>query len=281
MRRLVRVMLVLASGLLLPSARPAVPQTERPQGGAAQITSRDDVFILDNGDRITGKLLSRGGRTFIIQTPFGRLTIPRAHIEKVRHPDGTEETVHNTAMDSAVPKQRSRLILIVIGKTFWHAWEPREVTDPTLRLEVRLDDVVLGAYVDARPDPEEIPRAVVNSFSFLADQVSLDPGSGTTMLPPEARPGRIALKMDVPVPAKGTHELRLVYQVNTGTVAEPVWKDVVEGSAPCELRLREPTFVRLTQDAGRMEFSGFSKRRMKFLETFRLVLTPESGDSGD
>jgi len=278
MRQSLRVTLVLALGLALPSPRSAVPQTERPQGGASQVVPRDDVFFLDNGDRISGKIVSKGGRTFIIQTPFGRLTVPRSHIDKVRHPDGTEETIRNATVESAIPRQRARLILIVLGKTFWHAWEPREVSDPTLRLEVRLDDEVLGTYVDSRPDSEEIPRAVVNSFSFLADQISLDPGPGSTMLPPEARPGRIALKLDVPVPPKGPHQLHLVYQVNGGTVSEPDWRDVVEATAPCELRLREPTFVRVTQDGGKMEFSGFSKRRMKFVETFRLLLSPESSD---
>jgi hypothetical protein len=280
MRQSLRVLIMLASGLLLPSARPAAPQTERPQGGAGQIASRDDVVFLTNGDRITGKVLSSGQRNFVVQTPYGRLTIPRAQIDKVRHPDGTEDAGRTATMDSAIPRQRARLILIVLGKLFWQAWEPRDVSDPTLRLEVRLDDEVLGTYVDSRPDAEEIPRAVVNSFSFLADQVGLDPGPGTTMLPPEARPGRIALKMDVPVPPKGRHQLHLVYQVNGGTVSEPDWKDVVEASAPCELRLREPTFVRVTQDGGKMEFSGFSKRKMKFVETFRLALSAERSDGG-
>jgi hypothetical protein len=279
MRRSVGVWLVVSS-LCLSGVPSAVPQSDRSSGGAAQVTSREDVFFLANGDRITGRTLSGGKRTFVIQTSFGRLTIPRAQIEKVRHPDGTEETVRTAGIDSAVPRHRARLILIVLGKTFWHAWEPREVNDPTLRLEVRLDEEVLGTYVDSRPDPEEIPKAVVNSFSFLADQVSLDSGSGTTLLPPEARPGRIALKMDIPIPPKGSHQLRLAYQVNVGTAADPSWKDVVEASAPCELRHPEPPFVRVTQDGGKMEFSGFSKRRMKFLETFRLVLAPESSDSG-
>lgn len=246
----------------------------------AEPTSQQDVFFLSNGDRITGKTLTAGRRSFVIQTPFGRLTIPRARVERIRHADGTEEILNPSPEPREPPTPKARLILIVLGKTFWQAWDPREAVDPTLRLEVRLDEEALGAYVDARPDPEEIPKAVVNSFSFRTEDIALESGRETTLLPPEARPGRIVLKIVLPVALSGTHRLRLAYQVNAGSASEPAWKDLVEGSTVCELRSEAPTFVRVRQDAGRMEFSGFPKRRMKLVETFRLELTTDNGEAG-
>ena len=43
--------------------------------------------------------------------------------------------------------------------------------DPSLRLELRLDDETLASYVDSTLDPEDLPKAVVNSFVFSPDHL--------------------------------------------------------------------------------------------------------------
>ena len=48
----------------------------------------------------------------------------------------------------------------------------------------------------------------------------------------------------------------------------------VEGSIGVELKSETPTFVSVAQDRGEMEFSGFSRRRMKKVETFTLEVVP-------
>jgi hypothetical protein len=240
-----------------------------------------DVFVLVNGDRVTGRQVAAGKKNLLVQTAFGRLTIPREKVEQIIHDDGKVEIVNRTdEAAAAVPlPEKTRLILVVLGRSFWYAWDPREFPqqDPTLRLEVRLDEAPVAIYVDAHPEPNDIPKAIVNTFSFAPDEIGRDPGRGVLLPPPEARPGRIVLKIDVPDSMAGARQLRLAYQINVGSATAPSWKDIAVATAPCELNADAPTFLQVKQDAGRMEFSGMIRRRMKLVETFHVEVAAESG----
>jgi hypothetical protein len=48
-----------------------------------------------------------------------------------------------------------------------------------------------------------------------------------------------------------------------------------------ELRAESPTLVRVNQERGRMEFSGFPRRRMKNVDTFALELNPEGAEPAE
>lgn len=233
-----------------------------------------DVFLLVNGDRVTGRQVSAGKQAFIVQTAYGRLTIARAKIERIVRDDGKVEIVNKAdEAAAAVPRpENTRLILVVLGRSFWYAWDPNQATeqDPTLRLEVRLDEEVVATYVDTHQDPNDLPKALVNTFSFSPDEIGREPAAGVQLPPPEARPGRIVLKIDVPDTRAGSRQLRLAYQINVGSTASPSWKDVAVATSQCELVPDAPTFLQVKQDPGKMEFSGFGKRRMKLVETFHI-----------
>jgi hypothetical protein len=74
--------------------------------------------------------------------------------------------------------------------------------------------------------------------------------------------------MDLPLARAGDRKVRVAYQGNTGTAAEPQWRDLAEGSLTVALTTAAPTFIQLRQEPGRMEFSGFPRKRMKRVETF-------------
>lgn len=248
-------------------------------------TPAPDVYHLRNGDRITGRTVTQTKRSFAVQTPFGRLTLPRVRVAKVVRADGTEETL-NPFDDAAVPAAAAlpvpaptpaagtgRLVLAITGKTFWQAFDPRETErDPTLRLELRLDEEAVVVYTDAEPDPDEIPGAVVNAFSF-AEGMIVSPAPSVRVHPAEVRPGRIVLKLDLAAPTPVTRRLRLAYQVNTGTAEEPAWKDIVSAATEVTLADGPPALVDVRQARGRMEFAGFPRRRMRHVDTFALNLT--------
>jgi hypothetical protein len=235
-----------------------------------------DVVYLTNGDKITGKFATSSRRSYVLMTPYGRLNVPRDKIWKIEKADGTEEVLNSPG---AAAPPTVRLILVIMGATFWQAWDPKDAAslDPSLRFEVRLDEETAASYVDSKQDPDEIPKAVVNSFSFTPADVVLEPAAGVHLPMPEARPGRIVLKVDVPVPPAGPRRLRVAYQANGGTAAEPSWKDLASAEAPVELARDAPTFLQVKQDRGKMEFAGFPKRKMRLVDTFRLTLQPDTG----
>jgi hypothetical protein len=243
-------------------------------------TAAADVFVMVNGDRVTGRQVAAGKRNLLVQTAYGRLSIPREKVERIIRDDGKVEVVNATdEAAAAMPlPEKTRLILVVLGRSFWYAWDPKEAPqqDSTLRLEVRLDESVVATYVDAHPD-DDIPKALVNTFSFSPEEIGREPGRGVLLPPPEARPGRIVLKIDVPDAMAGGRQLRLAYQINTGSASSPSWKDVAVATASCTLNADSPTFLQVKQDPGRMEFSGMMRRRMKLTETFRLDVAAEAG----
>ena len=240
----------------------------------APAAAAPDVLLMRNGDRISGRIVGETSRSIRIETPYGRLVVPRRTIEKIQRQGKPEEVLVPPPPDAppAVTITRGvRLVLVVLGKTFWQAWDPKELpADPTLRFEVRVDEEPAVFYVDSTTDADEIPRAVVNAFSFAAGDVALKAAPGVEVWPPEVRAGRIVLKLDLPVARAGERKVRLAYQANTGTAAEPVWRDLTEGSLTLALSAATASFVQVRQDPGRMEFSGFPRRRMKRVETFRL-----------
>lgn len=236
----------------------------------------DIVHLLD-GDRISGQIVSRRKTTLVVKTAFGSLTIPRAKIARIVHDDGSEEVLNAPPSPAATPPPPLRLVLVVTGQAFWYAWAPPKdgQVDPTLRLEVSLDEETIAAYTDATPDPRDLPSALVNSFSFEPEVVAMTAGGDTQLQSPESRPGRAVLRIDLPSQPARRRRLRLAYQINDGSAEEPAWRDCAETALEVELRDDVPNFVHISQSRGQMEFSGLLKRKMKHVETFRIQARPE------
>lgn len=231
-----------------------------------------DVYVLRDGDRVTGKTVLKAVKTFTVQTSYGRLTIPREKIERILHDDGKEEVLNPPPEPPPSPPPPVHLIVVITGKMFWYAWDENASADPTLRLTASLDEETVVTYADAHTDPEGIRGATVNAFSFRPEDVAVRTAEGVRCPPPEARPGRVVLRVELPAERVGRRRLRLAYQVDEGSAADPAWRDVAEASLDVDLRANTPTFVEIQQDAGRMEFS---RHRMKNTETFRIVTKTE------
>jgi len=247
------------------------------------VSARADVFVLLTGDRITGKPVLNGKRAITVQTPFGRLVIPRARIERIIRADGSEEVVNPrlivvAATPAPAPARsvpRPRLVLVIQGQTFFQAWDGKTAAkvDPSLRLEVRLDEDPIASWVDAKTDPE-IKGVLLNTFSFAPEDVAAFAGRGVELAPPEVQPGRAVLKIGL-ASQRTRRKLRLAYQINDADVEHPAWRDRAEGTTEVDLRPESPTIVQVRQNRGKMEFSGLLHRRMKNVETFQIDLHPE------
>lgn len=247
-------------------------------------SARADVFVLLTGDRISGKPVLNGKHAITVQTPFGRLVIPRSRIERIIRADGTEETVNQRLIAAPAatpapavsrPVPRPRLVLVIQGQTFFQAWDGKTAAkvDPSLRLELRLDEEPIASWVDAKTDPE-IKGVLLNTFSFAAEDVAAFAGRGVELAAPEVQPGRAVLKIGLAT-QRARRKLRLAYQVNDADAEHPAWRDRAEATTEVDLRPESPTIVQVRQNRGKMEFSGFLRRRMKNVETFQIDLHPE------
>ena len=247
-------------------------------------SARADVFVLLTGDRISGKPVLNGKHAITVQTPFGRLVIPRSRIERIIRADGTEETVNQRLIAAPAatpapavsrPVPRPRLVLVIQGQTFFQAWDGKTAAkvDPSLRLELRLDEEPIASWVDAKTDPE-IKGLLLNTFSFAAEDIAAFAGRGVELAAPEVQPGRAVLKIGLAT-QRARRKLRLAYQVNDADAEHPAWRDRAEATTEVDLRPESPTIVQVRQNRGKMEFSGFLRRRMKNVETFQIDLHPE------
>jgi hypothetical protein len=235
---------------------------------------RADVVVFVNGDRITGRVLGKITRRVRLQTPYGVLVIPADKIERIRRSDGNEEVLNFVpppAPPPPPPPPPAALMVVVTGHSFWQAWDPKSAPqDPSLRLEVRLDDQVVAAYTDVNLDPEDLPKAVVNSFVFSPDRLFVSSRGGATASAPELVPGEIHLLIVLPEGTSGSHRLRIAYQVNEAGSAAPEWRDVVEADGEVVLAPGAVSRVRVLQDRGTMEFT---RHRMRNVESFRATLS--------
>jgi hypothetical protein len=239
-----------------------------------------ELVVLKDGDQVHGKLVVRGTQRLRLQTAYGLLIIPLDKIGKIVRDDGSVEELggHDAAAPPAAPAAPPppavKLGIIITGKTFWQAWDPKSGVpkDPSLRLEVRLDEKPVATYVDTQIDEGEIAGAVVNAFSFQPAAMTALAGNGARVLLPETRPGRILLEIELSADAAGERKLDLAYQSNEGTKGDPAWRDLAATSLVVTLTRETPLFVKVEQDPGDMDFH---KKQMRNVETFRIAARPE------
>jgi len=238
---------------------------------------RADVVVFTNGDHVSGKVVGRITRRVRLQTPYGVLVIPADKVERIRRDDGSEEVLNFRPAPVPTPPPPpppARLVVAVSGQAFWQAWDPKAApADPSLRLEVRLDGQVIAAYTDVNLDPEDLPKAVVNSFVFSPERLFVTAADGFGASPPEPVSGEIRLPISVPASLAGGRRLRLAYQVNDASSAAAAWRDVVLAEGEVLLAPGKESRVRLLQDRGTMDYA---KRKMRNVETFRARLETES-----
>jgi hypothetical protein len=241
-----------------------------------------DVVVLVNGDRVSGRVTGSLSRRVRLQTPYGVLVIPVDKVERIVRDDGTEQVLHAPQPPAPAPPPAAppaTLVLVVSGASFWHAWDPKAPPeDPSLRLELRIDDRVVATYTDVNLDPDDLPKAVVNSFVFSPERLFVSGAEGVTVGPPALAEGEIRLELRFPEPVAGERRLRLAYQLNDAGSAAPQWRDAVVAGAQVVLAPGSVVRLRLVQDRGSMDYSKRLLRgpgQMRGVETFRATLEAE------
>jgi curved DNA-binding protein CbpA len=247
---------------------------------AADLACADTVLLL-NGDRISGKVVGSIARRVRVETPFGVLVIPASKVDRIKREDGREELVSGGAAPAATPRptptpSATTLVLVVTGASFWQAWDPKAApADPSLRLELRLDDEQLATYTDVNLDPEDLPKAIVNSFVFSPERLFVSGASGVTVAAPSLAPSEIRLSLELPARFAGERHLRIAYQVNDAGSAAPRWRDVVTAGATLQVVPGMLLRARLVQDRGTMEYARRGLRgggQMRGVDSFHVTI---------
>jgi len=236
-----------------------------------------DMVVLTNGDRVTGKVVGSVAKRVRLQTPYGVLVIPAEKVDRIERDDGTEQVLRPAPAPTPTPAPTPLgLLLVVSGASFWHAWDPKAAPeDPSLRLEIRVDDSVVASYTDVNLDPEDLPKAIVNSFVFSPERLFVSSGEGVSAASPSLVESEIRLEIRLPPKFTGLRQLRIAYQLNDAGSAAPRWRDVVVADLALTLEAGEQVNVRVQQDRGTMEYGRKGLRalgQMRGVETFRATL---------
>ncbi len=244
---------------------------------ASGAVARADVLTLANGDRVTGRVVSKTSKRLRVQTPYGVLVLPREAVSRIEHDDGTVEVLNVPAAPPTPPPppppQPTRLHLVIAGDSFWQAWDPKAAPpDPSLRLALRVDGSEIATYTDTTLDPEDLPRAVVNSFVFSPEKLAIHAAEGVVAGLPVVVPGEIGLPLKLPGTLAGRRTITLAYQINDGTTSAPQWRDLVSASGELPLEAGRTSVLRLQQGRGSMEYTH---RRMRAVDTFSATLQVE------
>jgi hypothetical protein len=238
------------------------------------------VVWLLNGDRLTGTIVSETKTAIRVKLPFASVLVPKIRIERLVRADGKEEVLHEATDHVTVvaPAPRApvlptaHLVLVVTGASFWQAWDRKDPPpDPTLRLQVRIDEEAVAAWADGTLDPKDMPGAIVNTFAFTGDVAAMA-APHVLLSPAEVQPGRVVLRVDVPKVVGENRRVSVVYQVNEGSVESPAWRDVAMATSTLTLRGEGPTPIQIRQSRGQMEFA---RKRMREVESFHIEISTE------
>jgi hypothetical protein len=240
-----------------------------------------EIVWLRNGDRLTGTIVSETKTSLRLKLPFATLLIPKSRIDRLTRADGKEEVLATSPLVAATSPSpapppsppKPNLVLAVTGASFWQAWDRKDApADPTLRLQVRIDEQPVATWVDATLDPEDLPGAIVNTFAFTSGDEAGVAAPGVLLMPPEVQPGRVVLRIGDPAAIGADRHVRISYQVNEGTDAAPAWRELAAAGTTVTVRSDGPTLLQLRQERGRMEFA---RKRMRDVDSFRIDIVPE------
>jgi hypothetical protein len=229
-------------------------------------------------------------RRITLETPYGRLVIPKKDIQRIDYegeakaPDkatGKKETGSGKRKPLLPPPKPGRPVVSfeIRGTLFWYAFDspPGDPVDLSIRLRLYVGEIEAATLVDSKPDTVD-KNSYYNSFDFSAKGSRIvRRGEGFECRLDEAEKGRAVLVLELPAKHReGQHLVRMLYQINEGSEGLPRWIDVVSRSFPIQVEAGKESYIILEQDAARLDYSGFFRKSMKNVESFQVrVLSSE------
>ncbi len=255
-------------------------------------TASAEIVHLKNGDVLHGSVISVNSREITLETPYGRLKIPKDDIQRIDYEEGEKgkapegKPAPKPRLAIKAPKEelevsstRSVISMEIRGRSFWYAFisPTASPADLSVRLRIYFGDKEAAMLLDTKPDTVD-GDTYYNSFTFSpTDSKVIRTGAGFDCVVTEAEDGRVTLRLQLPEgESGGKYLIRMRYQVNEGDRQFPRWTDAVTRGFNIQVEPRMETHVILQQDASGLDYTGFFRKSMQNVESFRLeVLSSE------
>ena len=242
-----------------------------------------EVVYLHNGDILHGTVIGASERAITLQTAYGNLVVPKTDIRQIDYqgvdpapspeeapaapprpdappqpsrPEG-EDAPNRTSVTRDRPAAgQSAIALDVRGDSFWYAFagSPDEPADVRIRLRLFVAGEEAVLLVDGKHDTED-GDTKYNSFTFAPEDtqvVATSEGYSCRLEVVENDEGRDGVLLLLGVPQASAEQrvlLRMLYQVNEGSLEFPRWTNVLSRSFPVPLEAGKETLLVLQQDA--------------------------------
>ncbi len=257
-----------------------------------------EIIHFKNGDVLHGTVVDANVRRITLETAYGKLTIPKNDVQRIEYEGGEPDKTPDKAADEtpstgeskpaeAKPKadlptvgaSRSTVSLDIRGRAFWYAFEspPDSPADLSIRLRIFIAEDDAVSLLDSKPDTFD-SNTYYNSFTFSpTDSQVVRTAEGYSCEVREAEDGHVVLTLALPENQRGGQLLvRMLYQINEGSRSIPRWIDAVSRSFSVQIEPGKDSYIVLEQDASGLDYTGFFRKTMKNIETFRLnVLSAE------
>jgi hypothetical protein len=248
-----------------------------------------EIIYLKNGDVVHGAVVGATARQVTLQTPYGKLIIPKNDIQRIEYEGGTsskpaesksaptktEQPVAKSAEPDIPPREPSRALvsLEIRGRAFWYAFEspPDNPADLSIRLRLFLGDEEAAMLLDSKPDTYD-GNTYYNSFTFSpTDSKVIRTGDDYKCEVIKLDDDRIVLNLELPEKQKeGQILVRMLYQINEGSRNLPRWNDAVSRAFSVQVEPGQEAHVVLRQDSTGLDYSGMFRKTMKNVESFQL-----------
>jgi hypothetical protein len=248
-----------------------------------------EIIYLKNGDVVHGTVVGATTRQITLETPYGKLTIPKNDIQRIEYEGGTrsqpaasesaskaaQEPASKQAEPDITPREPSRTLLSLElrGRAFWYAFEspPDNPADLSIRLRLFLGDDEAAMLIDSKPDTYD-GNTYYNSFTFSpTDSRVIRTGEGYECEVDKMDDDRIVIQLGLPENQKEERILvRMLYQINEGSRNLPRWNDAVSRTFSVQVEPGKESYVVLRQDSSGLDYSGMFRKSMKNLESFQL-----------
>jgi hypothetical protein len=245
-----------------------------------------EVVYLNNGDAIHGTLVAANNTQVTLETPYGKLVIPKKDIARIDY-DGSSSPPVSGAAEGMKPEaapapssprrasDRAAVTLDIRGRSFWYAFDapPGLSVDPSLRLQIYVGGDHACTFVDDKPDTVD-GVTLYNSFTFSpTDSRLLESLEGFDCKVEKAQDGAVVLRLGLPPGASsGVQSVRMLYEVNEGDRSSPRWVDAVARVLSIAVEPGKEAVAVLEQNADALEYTGFFKKKMKNVELFQMTL---------